>query len=175
MKTKKLKTLTSQLMIAVSLFGIFLKSGSAVADESCHSDKPKNVASDVYAKFTSLAGIWMDAEDSSSLSRFEVLSGGTVVVEYIAGMINMIHLDKDQIRITHYCSAGNQPTFIATPSLPLVDFKLERVTNLLDGEGYISDVDYEFIDNDNIRESWIYKNPDGTESPHIFNLVRKKN
>ena len=45
---------------------------------------------------------------------FEISAGGTVVMETMAPgtdheMINMYHLDGDDLLVTHYCAGGNQP------------------------------------------------------------------
>lgn len=54
------------------------------------------------------------AEIREAVHEFEVSAAGTVVMETMAPgtdheMINMYHLDGDDLVLTHYCAGGNQP------------------------------------------------------------------
>jgi hypothetical protein len=64
-----------------------------------------------------LAGIWdgkvVGSEQDFDVS-YEVTSGGSVVLERLAlgtdhEMLNAYHLVDGELRVTHYCSMGNQP------------------------------------------------------------------
>ena len=65
-----------------------------------------------------LEGTWhgkASADQSDATHVFEVSAAGTVVMETMFPdtdheMINMYHLDGDDLVLTHYCAGGNQPT-----------------------------------------------------------------
>ena len=84
-------------------------------------------ASAVFDRLKSLAGTWEGTpeaqggieaeahEDTKVRHVFEVSAAGTVVMETMGPgtdheMINMYHLDGDELVLTHYCAGGNQPT-----------------------------------------------------------------
>lgn len=65
-----------------------------------------------------LAGTWHGTESmgqTDAVHVIEVSAAGTVVMETMFPdtdheMINMYHLDGDDLVLTHYCAGGNQPT-----------------------------------------------------------------
>jgi hypothetical protein len=81
-------------------------------------------AADVMTRLKQLAGTWSgppegegEAEGSDLgevVHEFRVSANGTVVMETMRPgtdheMINMYHLDGDDLLLTHYCAGGNQP------------------------------------------------------------------
>jgi len=85
-------------------------------------------ADDAFATLKGMAGSWhgtpegvgVEAEAEAEVTgevthEIEVSAAGTVVMETMAPgteheMINMYHLDGDDLVLTHYCAGGNQPT-----------------------------------------------------------------
>ena len=85
-------------------------------------------AAEAMARLKALAGSWAGEElpmagaeqapgeaPTPVNQEFRVVSAGSVVMEtQFHGtdheMINMYHLDGDELVLTHYCAAGNQPT-----------------------------------------------------------------
>lgn len=84
-------------------------------------------ASAVFDRLKSLAGTWEgtpeaqgeieagEHENAKVKHVFEVSAAGTVVMETMGPgtdheMINMYHLDGNDLVLTHYCAGGNQPT-----------------------------------------------------------------
>ncbi len=85
-------------------------------------------AGEAFDKLKALAGDWRgtaegEGEEAAAAAeaamevhhRFRVSAAGTVVMETMGPdspheMINMYHLDGDELVLTHYCAAGNQPT-----------------------------------------------------------------
>ena len=85
-------------------------------------------AQDTFDQLKSLAGTWTgsangegeeaaaEAEKAGEIRHdFQVSAAGTVVMETMDPggqheMINMYHLDGEELVLTHYCAGGNQPT-----------------------------------------------------------------
>lgn len=85
-------------------------------------------AADAFASLKNLAGSWQgtpegegaeaeaEAEAAGQVVHdFEVSAAGTVVMETMNPgteheMINMYHIDGEDLVLTHYCAGGNQPT-----------------------------------------------------------------
>ena len=70
----------------------------------------------LFAPLRALEGRWegQDASGATLAVEFHVSSGGSAVSELMLPgtaheMINMYHVNGDELRVTHYCSAGNQP------------------------------------------------------------------
>ena len=70
-----------------------------------------------FDQLKALAGHWegTTATGQKGEVTYEVISNGSVVMERLhpgnePDMITMYTLDADRILVTHYCSAGNQPT-----------------------------------------------------------------
>lgn len=107
-----------KILVLATLFAVALLATPAV-----HADVE---ASAVLDQLKSLEGTWTgsaagegEAEAKAEgmaevVHRFEVSAGGTVVMETMSPdsafeMINMYHVDGDDLVLTHYCAGGNQP------------------------------------------------------------------
>lgn len=84
-------------------------------------------AEEAFDKLRTLAGDWSGARtgegtaaeaeavhDPGARHEFRLSAAGSVVMETMFPgtdheMINMYHLDRDDLVLTHYCAAGNQP------------------------------------------------------------------
>jgi len=75
---------------------------------------------DAFEKLKALVGHW--ETDKTNMNKatldLELTSGGTAVLEKFhmvengkpVEMTTLYYLDGDQVKLTHYCMAGNQPT-----------------------------------------------------------------
>jgi len=113
--------------------------------------------------------------------EFRVSAAGTVVMETMNPstdheMINMYHLDGDELMMTHYCAGGNQPSLrlIAAESSPeKLVFDFVGGTNLDPAvDEHIHSAQITLEDNDHVISAWSgYK--DGVEAGAMtFHLVR---
>ena len=117
---------TSQVRNPISLLGLFLVLGSLlVAPATLEAGEADAAAA--FDTLKGLAGTWKgeatpegeipkeEAEiDRQPVHEFRVSANGSVVMETMNPgtdheMINMYHLDGDELLLTHYCSSGNQP------------------------------------------------------------------
>lgn len=133
-----------------------------------------------------LAGDWVEiGEDGKPtgkvVSTYRVTAGGSAVEETLFGgtpheMITLYHLDGDDLVLTHYCVAGNQPRMKAekqTDPNKLV-FNCDGGTNLKsENDEHMHHATLVFKDENHIQSEWLeYK--DGKQVMNAsFNLVRK--
>jgi hypothetical protein len=88
--------------------------------KSVAADKPGVEAKAAFARMKSLAGEWKVAETNGVHAQhdgkitYKVTAAGSALMEtFFPGshheMVSMYHLDGDDLVLTHYCAAGNQP------------------------------------------------------------------
>jgi len=136
-----------------------------------------------FDQLKSLVGHWQGTTNSDhkvSVS-YELISNGTVLMERLSpgnepDMITMYSLEGDRILVTHYCSAGNQPTMQTAPS-PAADGKLEFTFLRLAGakspdEGHMIALKVSLLDKDHLVQTWTYDDH-GKSMTESFTYTRK--
>ena len=118
-------------------------------------------------------------------SVFAVTANGSAVREimfpdHAHEMTNLYHMDGTKVVCTHYCAAGNQPRMVAsgltkTDDGPALDFKVESVSNLVEGqEHYMGGLRVTFINDNVIRQEWTNIGTDGKKGDTVtFRFQRK--
>lgn len=124
-------------------------------------------AADAFARIKTLAGTWTGegAEQGQTFTvthEFRVSANASVVMETMNPgteheMINMYHLDGDDLVLTHYCAGGNQPTMkLVKAEGDTLEFDFTGGTNLDPAtDGYIHGGRLVFVDAGTIRSDWI--------------------
>jgi hypothetical protein len=153
------------------------------------SDAPKSVAlasseaQKSFDKLKTLAGIWEGTFEGAPLHiTLRVTSMGNTLMHEMKGEspedpITMIHLDGDQLVLTHYCDAGNQPHMVATtsPDGKTITFNFISASNLLSSQmGHMQRVTFNFIDPDHHTEKWEFAMADGKTEGGLLDLKRSK-
>ena len=123
-----------------------------------------------FVQLKSLVGHWEEQKVSQNKSTLDVelTAGGTTLVEKFrvveqgkpVEMITMYYLDGGQLKLTHYCMAGNQPTMRGSyaPETKTLTFEFENTTNLKSAnDGHMHHAVYKFIDNDHFRTTWTFQ------------------
>jgi hypothetical protein len=122
-----------------------------------------------FEQLKALVGHWetdKTAKNQATLD-LELTSGGTAVIERFhmveqgkpVEMITLYYLDSDQLKLTHYCMAGNQPTMAGTydHGTKTLKFDFVSATNLKSpNDGHMHSAVYSFIDNDHFKTSWTF-------------------
>lgn len=89
--------------------------------------------------------------------------------------ITMFYLDGDRLRATHYCDAGNRPSFAAriSPDGKTYDFDFLDISGPLD-HGHMQHIAFTFVDADHHSEAWSFMTPDGKIMAGHLDLTRSK-
>jgi hypothetical protein len=153
MKTRML--ITVMLVMTMSGARHTLAGGSGVA---------------AFEQLKALVGHWETDKSNTNKATLdlELTSGGTAVIEKAhmlaqdkpVDMITVYYLDGDQLKLTHYCMAGNQPTMAGTydPGTKTVKFNFVSATNLKSpNDGHMHNAVYTFIDSDHFKTSWTFE------------------
>jgi hypothetical protein len=120
-----------------------------------------------FDQLKSLAGHWEGStpDGKKGHTTYELISNGSVVMERLSpdnepDMITMYSLEGDRILVTHFCSAGNQPTMQTAPS-PAANGKLEFHFVRLAGakspdEGHMVSLTLSMPDMNHLNQVWTF-------------------
>ena len=107
-----------------------------------------------FDRLKTLAGTWERAE-RDDVVRYYLTGEGTAVVEIFKNMSSVYHMDGDDLIVTHYCGANNQPRMKASAYDPVsgrLKFDFVDVTNVADPEEYYTrEVEILFGDADHVE------------------------
>ena len=122
-----------------------------------------------YEKLKSLAGTWTGTmedplEGPPVTVRYEVVSNGKAVIEYqnpgkTFEMVTVYYLASGKLQATHYCAAGNQPSYRlddkSTAELALLEFAGGTGFDP-DQDGHVHKGDIRFISPNRIEHRWFH-------------------
>ena len=127
-------------------------------------------SAEAFAQLQSLVGHWEEQKpsDYKATLDIELTAGGTTLLEKFhmveqgkpVEMITMYYLAGGQLKLTHYCMAGNQPTMRATyaPETKTLTFDFENATNLKSpNDGHMHHAVYTFLDSDHFKTAWTFQ------------------
>lgn len=144
-------------------------------------------AARAFDRLKSLKGEWVDnsgtfgGKDKVSVI-YEVIGNGSAVMERLFQgqpheMVSIYHMDGDQLVMTHYCAAKNQPRMKAGRITDnRIDFDFAGGTNFDPAkDAHIHNGYLEWADTDHVFGKW-YGWANGKPSEHAvsFDLTRKK-
>jgi hypothetical protein len=142
---------------------------------------------EAFEKLKSLVGHW--ETDKANMNKatvdLELTSGGTAVLEKFhmvdngkpVEMTTLYYLDGDQVKLTHYCMAGNQPTMKGwyAPETKTITFDLVSISNLKSAaDGHMHHAVYTFIDNDHFKTTWTFRKEQKDAFTEDVTYVRAK-
>jgi len=143
-------------------------------------------AAAAFERLKALEGEWVDPDGAfgpkgAVAATYRVTGGGTTVVEsFPVGtkeeMVTVYHKDGNDLVLTHYCSAGNQPRMRAkTFDGTVLAFEYDGGTNIdPKTTSHMHAATIEFLGPDEIRATW--QNWSGGTNDHtgVFRVVRKR-
>ena len=127
----------------------------------------------------SLKGEWKGTghEGKPVSVSYTVVSGGTAVLETLADppMVTTYYLDGDNLMLTHYCMANNQPRMKAGAQQGnAIEFSFVDSTNLKSADaGHMHGLTVTVKDADHLQQQWTWSEKGKTQT-HAFELERVK-
>lgn len=118
---------------------------------------------------------------SEVVHEFRVSAAGTVVMETMNPgtdheMINMYHVDGNDLLVTHYCAGGNQPQMRLDREKSTAEtlvFDFAGGTNLDPAkDGHIHAAKLTFGDGDRLESAWVSHNEGKQAGMMTFHLTR---
>lgn len=169
MRSSRLHALAPVLLLVLA--AVLIAPGAVRAEEPAAAANDHQLdASTAFDRIKTLAGTWdaalpvPGAEAMTSTHEFRVSAAGTVVMEIMGPgsdheMINMYHVDGDELLLTHYCAGGNQPTMRldrATSDADHYVFAFTGGTNLDPAtDGHIHGGELTFTGDGTLDSTWI--------------------
>src|SRR5436309_15557969 len=151
-------------------FGLTLLLG--ITAQVGHAGSPSNDPVAAFERLKALAGDWASESGDHARVSYELVAGGTALLERETGdnrptMLTLYHRDGDRLLLTHYCMAGNQPRMQARSydaSRGEVAFEFFDATNLASpAAGHMHNVTIRFVDAAHIETVWqFYQNGKAT-------------
>ena len=143
--------------------------------------------SEAFERLKSLVGHWETDKTNTSQASLdlELTSGGTAILEKVhmvedgksVEMTTLYYLDGGDVKLTHYCMAGNQPTMRGTysPETKTLTFELVSISNLKNAnDGHMYHATYTFVDNDHFKTSWTFRKDQKDAFTEEVSYVRAK-
>lgn len=173
--------MTPRLLILLLLLtpGCTSSTGARVVSEAS-ADRKK----EMWEPLVALAGEWeMTGKDGKKVTALvvDVSSGGSIIRERIFPgteneMTNVYCMDGDDVVLTHYCHAGNQPHMRATSGAGgKFNFAFESVALPAADAFYMGSMNLTIIDKDHMEQAWNgVQGEKRTEPMVVLKVERKK-
>lgn len=140
-----------------------------------------------FEQMKALVGDWQtdSAATGKATLHVELTSGGTALLEKFSmvedgkpvEMITLYYVDGDQLKLTHYCMAGNQPTMAGTydAAAKTIKFDFVSVSNLKTPDaGHMHHALYTFVDKDHFQTKWTFRKDQKDSFTEDATYVRMK-
>ncbi|HXV63937.1 MAG TPA: hypothetical protein VEK15_24775 [Vicinamibacteria bacterium] len=132
-------------------------------------------AASAFERLKSLAGTWQVEGENETLT-YSLTGNDSALIERFRSMSSVYHMDGNDLRVTHYCGAGNQPRMKAVSYRPeegFLKFDFVDVSNVSAPDAYYTrEIEIRFLGEDRlqIRFNGLEK---GEEQPVTIRLSRK--
>jgi hypothetical protein len=144
-------------------------------------------ADDPLVRVRQMAGTWLVVDEKGAVtdqvaSVFRVTSNGHSVEETMFPgteheMVNMYYRDQDEVRMTHYCAGGNQPTvrLLQAPKADVVQLEFVGATNLEStDQEHMHEGQYQWLGPDRVRTEWRSFKDGRPIATQRFEMVRRR-
>lgn len=143
----------------------------ASAEPTTKPSQPDAKTLRAYDQFKALAGQWegKSTKGWTEILDIEIIAGGSCVMEKShfahgeepnSGMATMYHLDGENLLLTHYCMARNQPRLKATEISDdgkTITFTFLDGTNMASRDvGHMDKVRISFEDENHFKSQWTF-------------------
>ncbi len=183
-----------KVLFAVGVFSLFALALPLGAEEPKKAETlpspasaPSGSGAAALEQLKALAGDWIEiepkvGEKGAVAVMYRVTGAGSAVLSTLAPgtpheMVSVWHRDGNDLVMTHYCAAQNQPRMRAkTVTGNVIAMDYDGGTNVDPAKDvHIHAVKVELLGPDEIRETWIgWKGGKTEEPPLVLHLKRKK-
>jgi len=170
------------LVVALGL----VPASTASAQSKSPAEKPSSPAARAFERLKSIEGEWdgRSTKGWEDTNTFQVIAAASVLMGRSFDshpnetMVTMYHLDGDELVLTHYCVARNQPRLRATTISPdgrTIEFTFRDATNLPSRDrGHMDRVVMQFVDDDHFTSQWTWYQDGKEQWMEKIEYVRRK-
>lgn len=174
---------SAPVMLAAAL--AVLAAHAAVAHDHDQARSGAKAVNPAFEKLKSLEGTWTGkagvkgGEASDATVIYKLTGAGTALVETLfAGtpheMVTVYYPDGTDVRLTHYCAAGNQPTMKLTGADgKTLRFEFVSGTNMKLTDMHMHSMSVTLLDPDHIQAEWTSWREGKAAEVAAFDLTRK--
>ena len=170
------------MKVLTLVLSLFLSAALLFADEKPKAPK----SSPAFDKLKTLAGEWQaKTKDGQEVkTSYKLVSNGSALVETLemgkkgeGTMVTVYHLDGNNLMMTHYCSANNQPRMKAQPAageIKSLAFSYVDATNLAPPDsGHMHKLVITFQDEKHMTQEWTWREYGKDAFTELFEYKRK--
>ena len=123
-----------------------------------------------FEAFKSFKGRWAIQPGDKTITRvmtYDVGSKDSIVTEQFGSELTVIYRDGQDLRMTHFCNAGNQPRLRLKQSRSpgLFEFEMFDITNIRNpDEAHVQKMIYRVVDDKHLELEIVWKKGDSEES-----------
>jgi len=167
---------------------VCIGSAAPFCAQSTQTPSTQTKASAAFDRLRSLAGewegtfAWSGARNATGKmdARYYATGNGSSLVENLIQdgvpvMTSVYHMDGDDLRMTHFCAAQNQPRFKASTTDPdAITFSFVDITNLRSPTaGHVHGLEVRFLEPDHLTLKFHFHGGD-KDSDELIDLRRRK-
>jgi hypothetical protein len=170
------------MKILCVLLSLVLMAAALFADEKPAAPK----STPEFEKLKTLIGEWQaKTKDGQSVkTSYKLVSNGSALMETLemgkkgeGTMVTVYHLNGNNLMMTHYCSANNQPRMKAQPAAGEINsltFSYLDATNLAPPDsGHMHGLVITFQDKDHMTQEWTWREYGKDAFTELFEYKRK--
>jgi hypothetical protein len=130
-----------------------------------------------FQAFKSLKGRWAIQSGGKTIATvmtYDVGSKDSIVTEQFGKELTVIYRDGQDLQMTHFCNAGNQPRLRLKPSRSrgLFEFEMFDITNLRSpNESHVQKIVYRIVDDKHLALEIVWRKG-GSEESEKYTLTR---
>ena len=130
-------------------------------------EAPGGAATEAFERLKGLVGDWVKVDEEGNatdelVNTFRLTAGGSALLETCfpgteMEMITLYHLSGDDLVLTHYCVAGNQPLMEWRASADADTIEFEHVDGVnveSESEGHMHSASFRFQSDDRFETTW---------------------
>jgi hypothetical protein len=147
----------------VAVASLLFVTAVAAAGPAAPNPERKVDAGAAFSRLKGLVGEWnIESARGKGQSQFQLIAGGSVILERFrepggGEMLTAYHLDGDNLVLTHYCLAGNEPHMVAEKfdaASGELNFAFAGGANIAADTGHMHDAAFRLISNDRFDAKW---------------------
>ncbi len=170
------------LALPAALLCLLLAAPAGAGSDAISGDVSS--AAKAFERFKSLVGHWegTNAQGHPVELDFELVADGSAVLERLRiaaehphDMVTLYHLDGDDLILTHYCAAGNQPRMVVSEaSGDTIRFEFLDATNLDSPDaGHMHEALFRFLGDDRYAAEWSWREKGEEAFKAVITVERK--